>query len=151
MLVIDVLAPNRHQAIIRYHIHSPVTVVSHGSYYATCIWWFSARLQYLHCISNGDIAVLHKTIDKLQLLNKSCWICSILPYSQCTEMIRSNPFVTQSIAAQFHLQGSTHRIAWQPRTSKTTSQASKVFFDQENAEFWRLSKYKILNTLSPDL
>ena len=25
--------------------------------------WLSARLQYLHCISNGDTAVLHQAID----------------------------------------------------------------------------------------
>ena len=25
--------------------------------------WLSARLQYLHCVSNGDTAVLHKAID----------------------------------------------------------------------------------------
>ena len=25
--------------------------------------WFSARLQYLHCVSNGDTAVLHKAIE----------------------------------------------------------------------------------------
>ena len=26
-------------------------------------WWFSARLQYLQCVSNGDTAVLHWAID----------------------------------------------------------------------------------------
>ena len=27
--------------------------------------WFSAKLQYLQCISNGDTAVLHLTIDMI--------------------------------------------------------------------------------------
>ena len=26
-------------------------------------WWFSARLQYLQCVSNGDTAVWHQAID----------------------------------------------------------------------------------------
>ena len=31
----------------------------------TSFWWLSARLQYLHCISNGDTAVLHWAINLL--------------------------------------------------------------------------------------
>ena len=27
--------------------------------YCSLFWWLRARLQYLHCISNGDTAVLH--------------------------------------------------------------------------------------------
>ena len=32
---------------------------SHGYSWFFLFWWFSARLQYLLCISNGDTAVLH--------------------------------------------------------------------------------------------
>ena len=31
-------------------------------------WWFSARLQYLQCISNGDTAILHSVINMAYLL-----------------------------------------------------------------------------------
>ena len=33
-------------------------------------WWLSAKLQYLHCISNGDTAVLDKAIDTFFQLKK---------------------------------------------------------------------------------
>ena len=39
--------------------------------------WFSARLQYLQCISNGDTAVLHKAINLLL----THWIYFSLPRS----------------------------------------------------------------------
>ena len=29
--------------------------------------WFSAKLQYLYCISNGDTTVLHQTIDMISI------------------------------------------------------------------------------------
>ena len=33
--------------------------------------WFSARLQYLQCINNGDTAVLHKAIDMKHFDNEN--------------------------------------------------------------------------------
>ena len=44
-------------------------------------WWLCARLQYLHCISSGDTAVLHKAISMMLILYPETFWWSVLIYS----------------------------------------------------------------------
>ena len=46
--------------------------------------WFSARQQYLQCVSNGDTAVSHEAIDLHMPWQQKCHVsCKILPSPQC--------------------------------------------------------------------